>query len=203
MLKNDSNTLRERYRNCKDAKEKIRYTTLYAVSRGFSVAEAAKFVDVDESTVYDWIKKWVTEESVSDKPRSGRPQKLTEENEKEIKELIDENDPKKHRINAMSYTTAELHEYFLQPRGKDIDGETLRAHLRKMGAHFVKAQKRYKEADEENRLNFHGTSHMWQSIMDSRKFCLSTKCRCRLPRITAMDGRSTKGSLSTLLNAIK
>ena len=57
MLENDSNTLRERYRKCKDAKEKIRYTTLYAVSRGFSVAEAAKFVDVEESTVYDWIKK--------------------------------------------------------------------------------------------------------------------------------------------------
>ena len=121
MLENDSNILREWYRNCKDAKEKIRYTTLYAVSRGFSVAEAAKFVDVDESTVYDWIKKWVTEESVSDKPRSGRPQKLTEEDEKEIKELIDENDPKKYGINAMSYTTAELHEYFLRFHGKDID----------------------------------------------------------------------------------
>ena len=53
MLEGDSNTLRERYRNCKDAKEKTRYTTLYAVSRGFSVAEATKFIDIEESTIYD------------------------------------------------------------------------------------------------------------------------------------------------------
>ena len=49
----------------------------------------------------------------------------------------------------MSYTTAELHEYFLRFHGKDIEEETSRAHLKKMGAHFIKAQKRYKEADEE------------------------------------------------------
>jgi transposase len=83
MLENDSNTLRERYRNCKDAKEKTQHMTLYAASRGFSVAEAAKFVDVEESTAYDWIKKWVTEESVSDKPRSGRPPSITKEDEEE------------------------------------------------------------------------------------------------------------------------
>ncbi len=69
MLENDSNTLREQYRNGKDAKEKVRYATLYAVSRCFSVAEVAKFVDVEEPTAYDWIKKKVTEEDVSDKPR--------------------------------------------------------------------------------------------------------------------------------------
>ena len=154
MLENDSNTLRERYRNCKDAKEKIRYTTLYAVSRGFSVAEAAKFVDVEESTVYDWIKKWVTEENVSDKPRSGRPPSITKEDEEEMRHLIDENDPKKHGINAMSYTTAELQEYFMKFHSKYIDEETFRAHLRKMGAHFVKAQLRYKEADEGKQIEF-------------------------------------------------
>ncbi len=93
-------------------------------------------------------------ECVSDKPRSGRPQKLTEEDEKEIKELIDENDPKKHRINAMSYTTAELQEYFMKFHSKFIDEETFRAHLKKMGAHYIKAQLRYKEADQEKQLEF-------------------------------------------------
>ena len=55
MLENDSNTLRERYRNCKDAKEKLRYGALYAVSRGKSVAIIAGVLDVEESTVYDLL----------------------------------------------------------------------------------------------------------------------------------------------------
>ncbi|MEM4097791.1 MAG: hypothetical protein QXS81_03805 [Candidatus Micrarchaeaceae archaeon] len=45
------------------------------------------------------------ERKISDKPRSGRPLKITEDDEKEIRGFIDENDPKKYGINASSYTT--------------------------------------------------------------------------------------------------
>jgi transposase len=119
MLESDSNILGDLYKNCKDAKEKIRYEALYAVSRGNDVKTVADIIAVEESTVYDWIHRWEAERSVSDKPRSGSPPKLTEEDEKEIKELIAENDPKRYGINAMSYTTAELHEYFLRFHGKE------------------------------------------------------------------------------------
>ena len=154
MLEDDSNTLRELYRNCKDAREKLRYGALYAVSRRKSVATIADVLDVEESTVYDWIHQWEKERNVSDKPRSGRPSKLTEEDEKEIREIIDENDPKKYGINALSYTTKELQDYFLRLHSRFIDEETFRAHLKKMGAHFIKAQTRYKEADEEKQVEF-------------------------------------------------
>ena len=140
MLESDSNTLGDLYKNCKDAKEKIRYEALYAVSRGNDVKNVANIVAVEESTIYDWINKWVLEEKVVDKPRSGRPPKLTKGDEKEIKKLIEENDPKKHGINAASYTTAELREYFIKVYGKIIDEETLRVHLLKTGARYVKAQ---------------------------------------------------------------
>ena len=84
MLENDSNTLKELYRNCKDAKEKLRYEALYVVSRGKNVVIIAEILNVEESTVYDWIHPWEAERTVSDKPRSGRPSKLTEEDENEI-----------------------------------------------------------------------------------------------------------------------
>ena len=154
MLESDSNILGDRYKNCKDVKEKIRYEALYAVSRGNEVKTVARIIDVEESTIYDWIKKWITEENVSDKPRSGRPPSITEEDEEEMRRLIDENNPKEHGINAMSYTTVELQEYFMKFHSKCIDEETFRAHLKKRGAHFVKAQKRYKEADEEKQIEF-------------------------------------------------
>jgi putative transposase len=154
MLEGDSDILGDLYKNCKDAKEKIRYTALYAVSRGNDVKTVANIVAVEESTIYDWIKKWIIEERVADKPRSGRPPKLTKKDEEEIRRLIEENDPKKHGINASSYTTKELQEYFIKFRSKYIDEETLRIHLKSTGARYVKAVLRYKEADENKQIEF-------------------------------------------------
>jgi len=71
MLENDSNILGDPYRNCKDPKEKIRYAALYAVSRGNDVKTVANIMAVEESTIYDWINKWIFAKNASDKPRSG------------------------------------------------------------------------------------------------------------------------------------
>ena len=154
MLEGDSNILGDLYKNCKDVKEKIRYEALYAVSRGKPVKDVADIIAVEESTVYDWIHRWESEESISDKPRSGRPTKITKDDEKEIRRIIDENDPKKYGINASSYTTKELQLYFTKYRGKFIDEETFRVHLIWTGAHYVKAQLRYKEGDLKRQIEF-------------------------------------------------
>lgn len=154
MLEGDTNILGDLYRNCKDVKEKIRYEALYAVSRGNNVRIVADIIAVEESTIYDWIHRWESERNVSDKPRSGRPEKITEEDENEIKRLLDENDPKKHGINASSYTTRELRIYFMKCRNKFIDEETFRVHLINTGAHYVKAQLRYKEGDQKKQIEF-------------------------------------------------
>lgn len=154
MLEEDREQLQKLYVECKDYKEKIRYAALYAVSRGKSVAESSEFLDVEESTIYDWIHRWEGERNVKDKPRSGRPEKITEDDEKEIRSLLDENDPKKHGINASSYTTRELQEYFLKKYNRLIAEETFRVHLVKTGARYIKAQLRYKEADLKKQVEF-------------------------------------------------
>lgn len=154
MLEEDEPLLRDLLKKCRDVKEIGRYAALHGVSVGVSVPQISKILDVEESTVYDWIHRWESERSVKDKPRSGRPSLITKEDEKEIKDLLDENDPKKHGINASSYTTAELQEYFLKAHGKFIAEETFRVHLRKTGAKYVKAQLRYKEADERRQIEF-------------------------------------------------
>ena len=55
MLESDSNILGDLYKNCKDAKDKIQYEALYAVSRWNDVKTVADIIVVEESTVYDWI----------------------------------------------------------------------------------------------------------------------------------------------------
>ena len=99
VLEEDRDILYKLYTECKDSKDKIRYMALYAISRNFTVEDAAAFVYVEESTVYDWIQRWKSEKNLYDKPRSGRPPKITKDDEKEIRRLIDESNPKKYSIN--------------------------------------------------------------------------------------------------------
>ena len=51
MLEIDSSILKDFYRSCKNAKEKLRYGALYVVSRRKSVVIIADVLDVEESTV--------------------------------------------------------------------------------------------------------------------------------------------------------
>lgn len=140
-------------KNSKDAKDRERLRALYAISIGRSVSDVAEVFCVDEQTLYNWIDKWREERNISDKPRSGRPPAFTEEEKKELKKLVDDNDPKEHGINASFWDCAELRRYYLK-NGKDVSEDAIERTLLSMGAHYVKAQIEYKEADFRKQKEF-------------------------------------------------
>jgi transposase len=147
MLEEDEPLLRQHAKECRDVKEAIRYYALHTLSEGKTITEVAGIFLVERQAIYDWMEKWKTEKNLSDKPRSGRPADLTEEDDKELERLLKEKDPGKYGLNSATYTTKELKEYFLKYRNKVVDEETLRKHLHKIGAKYVKGQIVYKEAD--------------------------------------------------------
>ena len=106
--------------------------------------EASRIFSVDEDTVYRWAERWNSEKSVADLERSGRPPTLGEKEKKEIKRLLDENDPSKQGINSSTWTCTELRLHF-QLKGIAVSEETIRRCLREMGAHYVKATLEYAE----------------------------------------------------------
>nr|MDO8080278.1 IS630 family transposase [Candidatus Freyarchaeota archaeon] len=154
VLQGDEWLLRVLARKCKDAREKVRYLALHALSRGYAVSSVAEIFCVDEATIYRWIERWQAERNLADQPKEGRPPKLAEKDKKEIKKLVEENDPKRHGVNASFWDCKELRLYLLSTRGKNVSQETIRRCLRSMGAHYVKAEIEYAEADEGERENF-------------------------------------------------
>lgn len=54
---------------------------------------------------------------VYDEPKEGRPAKIEDKGKEKITEFIDENNPKKHGVNASFWDCRELQKYFSQ-RGK-------------------------------------------------------------------------------------
>ena len=147
----------------------------------YSVKEASRIFSVDEDTVYRWAERWNSEKSVADLERSGRPPTLGEKEKKEIKRLLDENDPGKHGINSSTWTCTELRLYF-RKKGISVSEEIIRRCLRKMGVHYVKATLEYAETcspmQSERGRNSPGDSS--GTLMQSRMTLSSssrTKCR--------------------------
>lgn len=152
-LQEDSAVLRELAHKCKDAKERERLRALYVLSIGYPVPEVMRIFCIDESTVRRWLERWDSERNLADKPREGRPPLLDEKDKEEIKHLVEENNPKKHGLNASFWDTKELAAYF-KNKGRDISRECFRNALKGLGARYVKAQIVYSEADEEARSKF-------------------------------------------------
>ena len=153
MLEKDGPLLLELATKCKEAKEYGRYLALHAVSLGKEVPLVAEIFCVDESSIYGWIQRWKDEGTLSDKPKSGRPPAFTNVEKKDLKRLVKENDPQAHGINASFWDCAELRKYYLLQR-KDVSEDAIRTALLGMGAHYVKAQIEYREADLEKQRKF-------------------------------------------------
>ncbi|MGI0134213.1 MAG: IS630 family transposase [Candidatus Micrarchaeaceae archaeon] len=153
MLEEDEPLLRKLAKECDDAEENVRYYALHAISTGDSVTDTAKRFLVERQTIYDWVGKWKEDNRVSNEPRSGRPESLTEKDKETIKGLVDENNPKKYGINMSCFDTKGLQIYFAS-RGTVVSRETIRLCLHELGAHYVKAVHNYTEANRKEQIEF-------------------------------------------------
>jgi len=81
LTENQRHTLVEITTHDAIPRARVRAQSLLLSSQGLKINEIATVYQVDRDTVATWIKKWekVEIESLYDKPRSGRPSKLTPE----------------------------------------------------------------------------------------------------------------------------
>src|SRR6266705_2330268 len=89
---------------------RVRAHGILLSSQGMRIKEIAKIYQVDRDTVATWIKKWEQSgmASLYDKPRSGRPPKLTPE-EKDLARQYIKEDPRclKQVVERLSQKTAK------------------------------------------------------------------------------------------------
>jgi len=147
MLEEDEPLLRKLAKECDDAEENVRYYALHSISRGKSATETADIFLVERQTIYNRIEKWNGDREVSNKPKSGRPESLTDDDKETIKKLVDENQPKKYGINMSGWDTKGLQIYFAR-LGRTVSRETIRIHFHELGAHYVKAVHKYADANK-------------------------------------------------------
>ena len=153
-LTKDSSLLKERYQESKDIKERERYHALYLYSLGYKKKRIAEIFCVDPDTVKAWIDKWLQEKSVKYKPREGRPELITEEIEKDITKLVEDNDPSNGKTNCTIVDCAYLQNYLLETHKVDVTPEAIRLRLVDLGYHYRKSEYEFTKRDNEKRKEF-------------------------------------------------
>ena len=84
MSANEIEELLDLYKKSKTAKECMRYHAVLLVKTGRTIKSVSDLFFVDEENVRLCVNKWNGEEKINDKEKSGRPPKLTKEQEEEI-----------------------------------------------------------------------------------------------------------------------
>jgi transposase len=153
MLEEDEPALRKLAKSTRDANARVRYLALHALSIHKPVSLVAEIFCVDPSSLYNWILKWKEQGNLEDDFKPGRPVVLSEEQKQEIRNLVEENNPKGHGINASAWDTKELRRYF-GFKGEKVSREVIRKALHELGAKYVKATLAYAEANRAEQEEF-------------------------------------------------
>ncbi len=102
-------------------------------ARGYSILQVSELLEVHYNSAYNWITRYEKEgvAGLQDKPKSGRPTILTEEDKERVEEFIKET-PQQPKV-VLARVEAELH--------KSISRDTLRRVLKGLDHTYRRVKK--------------------------------------------------------------
>ncbi len=127
--------LRTKYKALKkagDIRGTLRAKALMALYRGEKLETVARCYDVSPKSLKKWQAKFEAEEPLSDEPRSGRPPKLSKEQEAELKAKLMED-------NQRVWIARHIHVWLSTMFGVTLSVKYLPELLRKLGFSYQKA----------------------------------------------------------------
>jgi transposase len=130
----------------------IRCRAIGAVLRGLPKGEVADAYGIDRGTLYRWMKRYEHngEDGLARKSGSGRPRKLEELNEGELRTIV------LRPASAFGYetdlwTVGRLHRVIQERYHLAVSRDTVWRRLREAGLTYQKPEREYYEIDEEAR----------------------------------------------------
>jgi transposase len=130
----------------------VRIRAVQAVERGWAVSEAADAFGVARRTLHRWLNRYEEngEAGLARKPGSGRPRKLEELGEGELRAIV------LRPASAFGYetdlwTVGRLHRVIQEQYHVAVSRDTVWRRLREAGLTYQKPEREYYEIDEEAR----------------------------------------------------
>jgi transposase len=129
-----------------------------AYKNGVTQTELAEWHDTGRRTIYSWLKRLDTDESleqaVTDAHRSGRKRKLSESQQEAFKQTVHE-PPEKVGIDAPAWTPALVQEYLEETYGVEYSYPSCRRLLKEAGLSYQKPRRTAAEAEESDQEEFY------------------------------------------------
>jgi transposase len=106
--------LKEQYKKEKDSKAKLRLLAAILRKEGKDLREISKSIHKPFTTISDWLKRFETDglKRIYNLKKSGRPSLLTDEQQKKLKNILEES-PEKQKIPFKIWTT-QLIQYIIK-----------------------------------------------------------------------------------------
>lgn len=151
--------LRAAARRSKDGDQARRLLAIALVLEGQSRSEAARVMGMDRQTLRDWIIRYNEEglEGARDRPRSGRPCRLTAEQLDELQQLVDEG-PDMAIHGVVRWRCADLQAQIKQRFDVEHSERHVGRLLRKLKFTRLSVRPRHPQADEAAQEAFKKTS---------------------------------------------
>jgi transposase len=113
-----------------------RIRALLMLAEGRNVSETARALGTTRQSVYNWIhsyRRHPAPEGLADRPRPGRPPRLSAADRAVLRRLLDEERPADHGYDAPEWTVRLLLKQIERELGVRLSGGALRRTLHRMG----------------------------------------------------------------------
>jgi len=131
-----------------------------AYKNGVTQTELAEWHDTGRRTIYSWLKRLDTDESleqaVTDDKRTGRKRKLSDSEQQNFQETVHEL-PEQAGIDAQAWTPALAQDYLEETYGVTYSIPSCRRLLKEAGLSYQKPRRKAAEANEDEQEEFHDT----------------------------------------------
>lgn len=144
--------LQEALDNVDGGKPTRRLLAAIAYKKGVTQTELAEWYDVERRTIYSWLNRLDTDESleyaVTDASRSGRPRKLSEDEQDELEETLHDT-PRKVGYDAGAWTPTLAKHHLEETYDVEYSIPSCRRLLKEAGLRYHKPRSRATKTDAE------------------------------------------------------
>jgi transposase len=144
--------LQDALNNVNEKRPTQRLLAAIAFKNGITQTELAEWYDVQRRTIYSWLKRLDTDESleqaVTDAPRSGRNRKISTEQQKEFEETVHES-PEDVGFDAPAWTPALVQDHLEETHDVEYSIPSCRRLLKEAGLSHQRPRRSAAEANED------------------------------------------------------
>lgn len=182
-LELSSSELRRQAGRAKYASAARRMLALALVLEGRSRTEAARSAGMDRQTLRDWVHRYNAEglAGLSNRPLSGRPPRLTAEQERAFAEIVRAG-PDRAQDKVVRWRRVDLKVVIAERFGVELHERSVGKLLAKLGFRRLSVRPRHPSSDPEAQAAFKKTSPAWRR----------PSCRQRRGTSRSKSGSKTK-----------